>query len=225
VIRSPKIDNPKQDKGESILQIQEPHETLRTSSCPVCQLLALLKPPALDDLSSSLRVISAKWLFTRNILKYPDRSDTSLFFVESDVNLAKPGKRRQMGHVLAIEKLSQTNYFLQPQSINHEKIPYSLVRRWLEYCETHHSASCKPVPLRHPHIFKIIDCWQKAVIPMPSPCSYAALSYVWGPGRNPSIPADPDTWPQVVNDSIAVALQVKCDYLWVDQVVCLVLIT
>jgi hypothetical protein len=170
-------------------------------------------------------VISAKWLFTKNISKYPDRSDTSLFFVESDVNLAKLNARGQMGHVLAIEKLSKSNYFLQPQPINHEKIPYSLVRRWLEYCEKHHSASCKPVTLRHPHIFKVIDCWQKTVIPMASPCSYAALSYVWGPVRNSSIPADPDTWPQVVNDSIAVALQVKCDYLWVDQLVCLVLIT
>ncbi|KAG8349379.1 hypothetical protein FVEN_g12406 [Fusarium venenatum] len=202
--------------GKSILNVRGSHETLQASFCQVCQLFALLKTSDLDNSSSSLRAISAKWLFTKPTSNYPHLKDTTLLSIDSESNLRRFKKRKQMGHVIAVEPLSTPATFLQPRRVNLEKIDFPLIRFWMNQCNNKHPASCKPENITYPQDFKVIDCKGKAIISPKVNCSYVALSYVWGNTCRSNL-NHPNTWPQVVKDSIAVALKLECDYLWVDR--------
>ncbi|RGP64953.1 hypothetical protein FSPOR_7567 [Fusarium sporotrichioides] len=64
--------------------------------------------------------------------------------------------------------------------------------------------------------FKVIQCENGQIIPAPAGCRYAALSYVWGDIQYPD-PSGYNKFPRVVEDSMKVAFELGCKYLWVDR--------
>ena len=91
--------------------------------------------------------------------------------------------------------------------------------KWIDDCADNHRM-CEPGTHSLTHTLQVIDCKdpeifikaQPETVDLPKDGIYAALSYVWG---------DVDhEFPQVVRDSITVALQLNCEYLWVDRHVC-----
>ncbi|KAG6212692.1 hypothetical protein E4U35_002170 [Claviceps purpurea] len=90
----------------------------------------------------------------------------------------------------------------------------SIAANWLQFCDRHHQGRCgrrqvSPAPLPG---FKLIDCSQSPpkVVERQITEDYVALSYVAGKDVR-------DPWPKVVQDAIAVTLELKFRYLWMDK--------
>jgi hypothetical protein len=199
--------------------VDESHAELRAASCAVYQLLALLKPPALDNFKCSLQAVYANWFFTkRKGLKHPVQTDTIVLFIDSENGERKPLRRRHMGHVIAIEPLLDSIAALRPRIIRNEinHVSFRKIKEWMTYCHQNHLELCKSDKLPAPPDFKVIRCCDSEVVNAPPGCKYAALSYVWGDIECPD-PNDHTKFPQVVLDSIKVASELGCDYLWVDR--------
>ncbi|CCT70592.1 related to tol protein [Fusarium fujikuroi IMI 58289] len=133
------------------------------------------------------------------------------------MNEPRPDRRRHMGHVIAVEPLPEAFANPEHRPFNHEAIDFPQIKEWIEYCDKNHLQRCKPEKFTLPPNFKVIDCREPedinreepTVVSVGDDCEYAALSYVWGNIE--------DKFPQVVKDSIKVARQLKCEYLWVDR--------
>jgi hypothetical protein len=99
-----------------------------------------------------------------------------------------------------------------------DQLDFVKLRSWLEDCFANHQ-KCKS----HSHNrtgsgrpILVIDCESRTLLSPPEGCVYAALSYVWGPQQS----ADSDILrnaPQIVKDSMFVALGLGLRYLWVDR--------
>ncbi|KAK2469524.1 hypothetical protein H9L39_18795 [Fusarium oxysporum f. sp. albedinis] len=164
----------------------------------------------------------AYWFFTgRTALKHPVRNDTTVLFIDSENGKRKPMRRRHMGHVIAIEPLLDSSVSLKPRLIRNEINfeVFDLIKEWMTYCNQNHLDVCKSDKLttsQDSQDFKVIRCCDGEIITAPAGCSYAALSYVWGDIEYPD-PNDHKKLPQVVIDSIKVASELGCHYLWVDR--------
>lgn len=73
---------------------------------------------------------------------------------------------------------------------------------------------------------QVIDCQSTTIIPAPTDCTYVALSYVYGGGRNKggdsAVRARSSTIvlelvPRVVSDAVEVTVALDLRYLWVDK--------
>ncbi|CVK91497.1 related to tol protein [Fusarium mangiferae] len=204
-----KSGNVQQINGSNVA-VNESHEQLQSSACEICQLFSLLKPPALDTSTCSLRTEPLSNFFTnREACESPLRPDTSILYIDSEMNKPQPDRRRHMGHVIAVEPSPEASPIRELRPFNHETIDFQQISDWIEYCNKNHLQRCKPDKFILPPKFKVIDCEEPKVISAPDDCEYAALSYVWGNIEN--------KFPQVVKDSIKVASRLGCRYLWVDR--------
>ncbi|KAK0737331.1 heterokaryon incompatibility protein-domain-containing protein [Apiosordaria backusii] len=133
------------------------------------------------------------------------------------------------------------SYFIRP--IRPNMIDFSLVRKWLGYCQAHHGKKCwrnltlKELNRSHPSKevpgFRCIDVEQNCLVRLPQGSRYATLSYVWGQGRKfmtvkanlrslerPQALVSPeyrDKIPATIMDSIQVMKEIGMRYLWVDS--------
>lgn len=118
-----------------------------------------------------------------------------------------------------------TSSGLRPRAIS-GKVDVSIVKQWLEDCQTSHSSCPDELDLDgYPPDMRLIDCQKRRVIDakdieQAGPPSYVALSYVWGRAFHAPIQTDarlPSVLPQVIEDAIDVTLATGYCYLWVDQ--------
>ncbi|KAF2731135.1 HET-domain-containing protein, partial [Polyplosphaeria fusca] len=89
-------------------------------------------------------------------------------------------------------------------------------------CLANHGGDCQSeVPTIDK--LRVIDCRLRTVVPAPPNCSYAALSYVWSQVHSaPQLNQEasktlPSRMPRLVEDSLAVALQLGYSYIWIDR--------
>jgi hypothetical protein len=114
------------------------------------------------------------------------------------------------------------------REIDPRRVAYSLIRKWLALCASHHRDTCcrdgeeDEVPL--PARLKVIDCATRKIIVAPSASEFVALSYVWGSSAaNAAVTGlkegDPleSKMPRVVEDAMLVTLELGFQYLWVDK--------
>ncbi|ORY17831.1 heterokaryon incompatibility protein-domain-containing protein [Clohesyomyces aquaticus] len=207
------------------ISIIETHATLRDSSCRVCRLLALIKPPSLDD---NVELVATESLDTRldGILKF------------------RPGLSLSMGIGVSHQELSKFDNI--PLSSPSATINFDIVERWMEICRNDHRDDCKPgSAIRKPsrpvrdlrqaltrdllvpppqsssetlQNLKVIDCHKRRVVSAPKNCQYVALSYVWGQlplqgSRSISL----NELPRTIEDSMQVVCKLGFRYLWVDR--------
>ncbi|KAH8893058.1 HET-domain-containing protein [Thozetella sp. PMI_491] len=106
-----------------------------------------------------------------------------------------------------------SNSILRPRLLK-DLVDMSIVLHWLSFCKTHHKDRCMAQKGNAGHLqnFRVINCMASPpcleIRPFEDP--YVALSYVWGTG-------EPEPWPQVVLDAVAVTLGIGLKYLWVDR--------
>ena len=111
-----------------------------------------------------------------------------------------------------------------------DRIDYQLLRSWYDLCGRHHPKKCATDTNERPDTLKVIDCQTKKIVEAPPDCSYVALSYVWGPGRSPTVTwpeqpcgitepstLSPDATPSVIIDAMVVTVELGWQYLWVDR--------
>ncbi|KAI1057486.1 hypothetical protein LB507_011592, partial [Fusarium sp. FIESC RH6] len=196
--------------------VTKTHKELRSSPCQVCQLLSLLKSSDLDNSSCALNAIGLYKFFTgpktrRNRLQ-PETSIMSMVSKGS-----KPlVDRRQLGHAIAVEPSPQAPSVVQRERFEYDEINFGLIAKWMVTCSKYHP-KCKPGIRSSGHTLRVINCKRSGyinqkepeLVDLPADGIYAALSYVWGDANH--------KFPQVVRDSITVALQLNCEYLWVDR--------
>jgi hypothetical protein len=95
-------------------------------------------------------------------------------------------------------------------------IDFEEVRAWLDRCRSDHPVSCSTLSAFSVPGFRVIDCWNGNIVPLPkaSESRYIALSYVWGDTQR-----ETTGYPKTIDDSIQVAHALGIRYLWVDRYV------
>ena len=102
--------------------------------------------------------------------------------------------------------------------IEPESVDYTEVRLWIDHCDFTHGPSGHTATKLHVPHFKVIDCFNRQVLPLPDlQTQYVALSYVWGK-PNPEVDSS-ERFPQTIEDSIDVTSKLGYRYLWVDRYV------
>ncbi|KAK0654749.1 heterokaryon incompatibility protein-domain-containing protein [Cercophora newfieldiana] len=89
-------------------------------------------------------------------------------------------------------------------------------KRAFETCRQHHGSFCevtKPPELR---FIRVVDVFDRKVVPYHDGCDYFALSYVWGGVMPASGALEAGTLPQTIEDAITVTKKMGWRYLWVD---------
>jgi hypothetical protein len=104
-----------------------------------------------------------------------------------------------------------------------------LVRGWLGHCNSHHDCWTENLPLSGQFTLRVIDVEELCITEAPSPCHYAALSYVWGKIRQPVLDSKNSSFlsakgslsklnlPQTVKDAIYICKSLQLRYFWVDS--------
>ncbi|KAK0711455.1 heterokaryon incompatibility protein-domain-containing protein [Lasiosphaeris hirsuta] len=110
--------------------------------------------------------------------------------------------------------------------VNPSQVDYGLVQQWLGTCDAKHMGPFHLQSLSQrtritPHC---IDCQTHEIVQIPSHQYYVALSYVWGPQHGASVSAKGEEYklpqagvPGVIQDAMAVVLELDKRYLWVDK--------
>jgi hypothetical protein len=127
------------------------------------------------------------------------------------------------GSLFCTRSRSSDDTVFSPRIVN-EYIDFSLVKRWWDYCELHHTALCGQEQKLTAGL-RLIDCTQNppTVISAFQPCLYAALSYVWGKPNAPNASAvvlsenRPSQFSLTVLDAITACRNLDVPFLWVDR--------
>jgi hypothetical protein len=96
----------------------------------------------------------------------------------------------------------------------HEKVDFSVLREWLQFCDTYHDTVCTN-SVHSGSItrgFRLINCFKDPPVIEDQPWGtpYAALSYMWGENSK-------EEWPNTVLDAISVTKEMGLRYLWIDR--------
>ena len=228
--------------GVHVAPLEESHQALTDSRCMLCRLWASIKPPSLDNPSSSskchLRAFPSTILDDATVgfwtSRRPGRARRACTLVGAVMD---PPSRyfdvykiRTRG-LFAIHRTSailSEDYGFGARRISPDRIEFSVFKECMALCEKKHWQTCAPTGVAHPRGFRVIDCESKTIVPAPLVCQYAALSYVWGDTQ-----ADDEdlldgmplkSVPRVIEDSIAATLALGLRFLWVDRHVSIFLV-
>lgn len=110
------------------------------------------------------------------------------------------------------------------QVINRQQVDCSVIQRWIEECQLHHThQACRQAQKAIPDL-QVIDCASGKIIPYPDGSPYLALSYVWGQqSRYSKATRALKTglglryFPRTVRDAMHVTRSLGYRFLWVDQ--------
>ncbi|RDL41420.1 uncharacterized protein BP5553_01399 [Venustampulla echinocandica] len=114
-----------------------------------------------------------------------------------------------------------------------KKLCFSLVRKWLSWCELNHGAQCAPGHEQlHISTLRVIDVIKNCVVDVSTGSRYITLSYVWGSTpmlrlttanrkelyQEGSLDLSTRQIPQTIHDAILIARELGERYLWVDAI-------
>ncbi|EXL64800.1 hypothetical protein FOPG_18949 [Fusarium oxysporum f. sp. conglutinans race 2 54008] len=208
-----------------VAEIPESQQELASSSCRICQSLAILKS---DDSRTFLHALSAGWLFkglTATRLSKLKLTDTVLLRLDSRKEKKETKIDKVMGSLIAVEPTKSTSEpfsSLLPSQPWPRTIKYEQIKSWITYCNENHDDTCTSKEKTQLQPFKAINCisYQSGEpikpVSLPTNQEYAALSYVWGEDDKKQSGVGESTAP-VINDSIEVTKRLGYKYLWVDR--------
>ncbi|KAK8135076.1 hypothetical protein PG984_007088 [Apiospora sp. TS-2023a] len=202
--------------GQVVLNVSESREQLQRSNCPLCHLLSTIKPQTDEQGTKELRLFSTRNALAlhsplrRGIDGYVD--GRCLSFSESQDMLA------WNDGFLALSDPSIVPVY-DIRQLNPHRIDVDFIQQCLKQC-VKHGPRCIVPEGPPPSKLRVIDCEspQREVVPAPTNCPYAALSYVWGPAQSSAVcDEDSDMYPRVVMDAIKATTLLEMKYLWVDR--------
>lgn len=187
---------------------------LVTSRCPICRMLAHVKPASLDGRPCAVEALPAEI-----VLPHTERHVVSL--------VLRPDKGPQFSYreepgSLAVMKANNRKPDFGPRLLQPNAIDYNIIKETIQYCDRNHNESC-PGSVSAVTVLEglqVIDVRTRAVIEAPSHCKYAALSYVWGrqKGEN-ALDESLESPPLVIEDALSVCASLGLEFLWVDRFV------
>ncbi|KAI1378581.1 heterokaryon incompatibility protein-domain-containing protein [Hypoxylon crocopeplum] len=198
-------------QGVPIARIKQSRKELQASSCEVCRLGA---SDALFPASESANrpvghLIAHSSAFThfQKMVKWKLKGEDT---VSIQLQAGYKGGLR-----ICAGECTESDIGPMPRP---DKVDLTKVQSWLDSCRSDHDKICTNVKVlgsRNKPILQelaVIYCRSKTVVLKPMSCLYVALSYVWGK------PSDGGAdYPQVIEDSITVCLELGYQYLWVDR--------
>ncbi|CAI4213845.1 unnamed protein product [Parascedosporium putredinis] len=216
-------------------------DELRQSSCPVCRALAVITPEKLDGEMCRFKAFasthSLAWRYRRLADPKPHTDCSVIFPVHAntwnDKSVAKTVWLE--GGCLALVPVAPDGELnvpeIGPRVAELDRIDYSVLRGWIHSCSIYHESACQVNYFTRVPGMRVIDCRTRAIIPAQDGCRYVALSYVWGspPSTATAAPANDASsgtppassqsvgYSAVVEDAIAVSLELGYKYIWVDQ--------
>jgi hypothetical protein len=107
--------------------------------------------------------------------------------------------------------------------VDPHRVEYAIVRSWMQDCQSKHKGPCLGKGSPQSSSMKLINCNSRRLEQASFPCTYLALSYVWGQvdqAENASQLSNgvlPLSLPRTVEDAIAVTKALGYVYLWVDK--------
>ncbi|KAK8040093.1 hypothetical protein PG993_008504 [Apiospora rasikravindrae] len=205
------------EPGVVVMTVGESQEQLRRSRCPICRLLSIIKPRTAKQATTELRLFS-----TRDALALrPPQNASSAGHVDGrciSFSESKDMYAWKDGFLALSDPSNPPDYDIRHPDPN--KVDIGFIQQCLAHCRESHGRRCKTPMGSAPSNLRVIDCqrFPPEVVPAPSNCQYAALSYIWGspqistPGGQSS-----EKFPRVVSDAIMTTTMLGMQYLWVDS--------
>lgn len=201
--------------------IDSTFEELRTSSCRVCAILSIIKPPYLDGKRCVLNALPlsrqvaydgselSRSVYSEHLNRV---SSCTVLAVDEPKNW---GKLSYGPLSLAVVRLGD----LETRRITSSSLDYNRLRGLVDMCEKEHKM-CHAAESR-PNVLglEVIDTKRHEVVKAPDQCKYLALSYVWGKQTSDNSVHDIQHCPAVIKDAISVTNSLGFNYLWVDRYV------
>jgi hypothetical protein len=127
-------------------------------------------------------------------------------------------ERLRHGLILPTRKPGEDMLLPRARCLDARSIDFQAAKSWVKDCETHHGDICGGEQ-QDIEGLRVIDCRTKTVVPAPSKCEYAALSYFRGE-TGATISHDLLTWDAVSSlfrDTITAAIRLGYDFVWIDR--------
>lgn len=109
---------------------------------------------------------------------------------------------------------------LSGRDLRVSSIDYNVIKEWIHFCSVHHRKACQSSS-RTPILgFRVIDCEERTIVPLPNDKEYAALSYLWGadsPKQQAVNGAHLNQTFPVIEDAMKAAKSIGFRFLWVDR--------
>lgn len=191
----------------------ESQRQLAASSCRICRILSLIKPPSLDQRQCMIfaQELSSKW--PSPAAQLPGSSQITVLSIESKEHHARPSYEAKCLVALKSNDDKESSFIL-PSSIN-----YDALKRIARSCEENHGSSCTARSPYQVSGLRVIDVSSRTVMEAPQNCRYLALSYVWGRQPDPITGDALQCAPPLIEDAISVTIALEYNYLWVDRYV------
>jgi hypothetical protein len=100
-------------------------------------------------------------------------------------------------------------------------VDFDMAKSWTRKCKAEHARACRPASTAFIKQLKVIDCDKRRIVPAPVPCTFVALSYVWGQSSTAQRGGVDDLreLPNTIADAILVTKALGYRYLWIDRYV------
>lgn len=210
-------------------------ELSESSKCSFCRMLLSIKnPEGCQQLDFSFTNSHLRAYTSLKMLRLPHKP-LSIMYKPSIVIALMNGppavqaiaasRHNQFltrGLILPLSKSTDlstsTGMCYEARMVQHDRINYSLLRHWIQSCQTGHPFCTVPSTVLPG--MKVIDCKHRKVIPLTEGMEYITLSYVWGSSQYENghvVNGQSSLFPQTIDDAIRVVLKIQQRYLWVDK--------
>jgi len=102
-----------------------------------------------------------------------------------------------------------------------DKIDFSVIRGWLQLCDSHHGDSCSRSKAPEIAGLQLLNCEARKLEPYIPGTKFVALSYVWGTNVNEQMRQSNklgySNLPRTIEDALNVTMKIGFQYLWVDR--------
>ena len=203
------------NRGVVLKEIALTHEQLRSSPCPICRLIARIKPADLDGIPCKPKTVP-RWDY--------HSVDLRALFISSSRGDTVRNLDRGLLIMRKLDDLDPSKSRLDHDHIRSLWVDFNSVQPWLATCSAIHGPICMPDDANGLRELRVIDRNTGLVVPAPRGCEYVALSYVWGTAESVTTATTHDqhavsSFPLAIQDSVEVTLQMGYQFLWVDRYV------
>lgn len=209
-----------ENENRVLRSVNTSFDDLRTSSCRICAILSIIKPPKLDGKPCVLKALPLWRQITYDGAAVFRSYDHSLESMSRCTVLIVEERRKRGLRCYGPQSLAVVkNNDLSSRRITPSSINFNRLKDLVEMCEKGHKRCHRVESSSNVSGLEVINTKTLEVVKAPDQCRYLALSYVWGKQAGDGSVHDIQHCPPVINDAISVTNSMGYNYLWVDRYV------